>query len=497
MHSKRRLNISALTFGSGWLTISIAVFLTSSLGFVQYALAAAAVLVIATIAFSLPGSERRNSSVPDFRVPYRSLSISFAISATDVFNWANHGPNWRYAIIIPAVCLAAASDGSKRRQYEDSHSADSSPLTGDHRSRLSAGISLKLLTIYGIICVSYLVFGILLDDFNGDNYTIALPPIMLLFYSASYAFAGRRNFGATRLEKISRSNQLWSDSFSIVAFIYCATALADAVRSPQGMPPVFANHETIFVVVVSTLLTTRMRRLTAVVAIAAVAISTLRYPTATILLILVVGAILISVCKAFSGRSVKVAVAVVGSAAGVMLLRYGQSAINVFYSNSSRTNNTETREVLWAQGLEVVYSNPLFGGHGTETITAEAIINGRLAKVPLHNTLLTLAVYGGAILVALLVMLIATAAILSLRGVAANNRVGLIAILSLTSVTSSLLFNPVLDKLGIAVCFYAVLLWLVTQPNEKPSAVDMRANNALQRNGASSALFYPSNEVTK
>ncbi|MEW1931898.1 hypothetical protein AB0362_06910 [Rhodococcus sp. NPDC079359] len=395
-------------------------------------------------------------------IPYCTLGSALVVSTADVTGWVSSGPPWRYAFMVPGLCAAAAIDGTFRRKVD--RLLPIGTFAGEYKGL--SRTTTALLYGFSLLCLTYISCGTIMGTFNGDNYAVALPPAILLFYVAAY----KRPLGIrlsstplTVLTDLVRINTRRSTIFSGIAMLFAAAALSDALSATTGGPPPFANHETIFILVTASLLATRFRKTIAIVSIAAIIVSTLRYATATLLLIALTAAALLLLSYLISGRSFKYAVFLAGPLLATGYLIFGQRIINSFYSNASRTNNSDTREELWSQGFDVLKANPLFGGYGSETITATALIDGRSANVPLHNSVLTLGVYGGAILIVLFGCLVFRGALAGIDNIASGGLTYVSPLLGLISATITLLFNPVLDQLGQSFFFYAALLWSVTQ----------------------------------
>lgn len=189
---------------------------------------------------------------------------------------------------------------------------------------------------------------------------------------------------------------------------------------------------------------------------AGLVLSFVRYPSATTLLALVVFVLLRAALRINLRRLWVIAGAIIASMAFVLVIN-GRSLLNEFYLLVGRTDNSGTREYLWAQAETVLAQSPWFGGAASVSITGLANVNGVVQPVPYHNSMLTVGVVAGwpavALLCALLLIVI-LGEVFSRKGSLASQSVWLPA---LAASVVSLAFNPVLEKPGLALIFYTLL----------------------------------------
>lgn len=457
---------SIASYSAVWTATAIVVFVASVSSMMLVTLIFVAVTVGLGCAM-LWCTSRDGMLTANPAVPYRTLTVALLFSSTDFFGWASQGPAWRYGLIIPAMCIAGAADGRARRRFEAEDSRGEFPAGEPLSSKRYIATNVLLLLLFSSICLAYLIIGTLVGNFNKDNYTVAMPPAILAAYGVSYLLTKTDSHvvpGEINYREVLRADaQKWGAAFSVIALFYSLLALYNAAAAPFGSPPTFANHETLFILVAICLLAVRLKSAIVLVSVAAAIASTVKYPTATLLLICITGALLAVLCRLVAGQFLKIAVMVAGPAVALFYLYAGQRIVELFYAKSSRTSNSSTRELLWSQGISTISKNIVLGGHGVQTITASAIINGKPMKVPLHNSILTLGVYGGMLAISAFILLIAYGAWCCVRNIAQNGLGSLGPLIALVALTISLLFNPALDKLAVAICLYATMLWVLTQ----------------------------------
>lgn len=243
-----------------------------------------------------------------------------------------------------------------------------------------------------------------------------------------------------------------------------AVATFDVLRTPDGDPPFVLSHERLFAVVI--VFSLPKRPLWSLAARAAVGFAFLlglvHYPTASavvafgsVVLMLVIGHLRVS-------SGVKACLVVAGLSIVTFLVDSAEIR-RWFYSLVGRTDNTVTRQFLWSQATQELVDSPISGGGGSAPITALGYIRGEYQSVPLHNSLLSMALVVGLVGTSLFVLLV----LLALRNEFKFEREGqfeLTCAPALVAAASTLWVNPTLDSLASASVFYMVLLLGVCRP---------------------------------
>ena len=487
---KLRVGRTKLLLFLFWTMALLLVFGSTAAQYTMTLLGALLATVVAVLTYRWQPRSSQWVSRISLHTPYLTLSAALIASASDVVGFASQGPPWRYAVIMPIMCLVAALDGNNRRRVVQCRGTHSNNIVRGVRSSSLLSNNIILIVAFAILCISYLGVGIYFDNFNADNFIVPVPPFILLSYGLGFFLGSDWRFAHTAtgemLDRIPIFQHRAARLFSIVALAYSVIALADASWAPFSSPPPFANHETLFVLIAAAVIAPRYRTATLLVGSVAVAVSTMKYPTATLLLIVISGVLIVAISRLFTGRSVYVALLASVPAVGLFYSAYGEKIVQQFYQQSSRTNNSNTRERLWSQGFDVIAENPIVGGHGQVSITARALIDGRLANVPFHNSLITLGVFGGLLCIILFVALVVAGAVVCVRRLANSNGSAVCPLIALTGMFLTLLFNPVLDSLGNSVCTYAILIWVLSQ-----NAADLDSGVGSSENESASDYASP------
>lgn len=258
-------------------------------------------------------------------------------------------------------------------------------------------------------------------------------------------------------------------------FLYAASGLAQVILLDEAS---ILGHKNFFVMLAVAVFGASVGSyLTMGIAGAAIAIAFVDYPAATYVVTLVVLGTW-SLLLRFPTRQVPVV------ATSIALLTLGQTRqiaalLERYLAASGKGDNTETRLVLLAQGFAEFRDNPVFGNMLSGDITAEAQIRGAIASVPTHNSYLSLAIAGGALLT-VGVVLVWLAALRRVQAMLAERRSDEIPLARFTGVIvvsamTASLFNAVFESLQTALLIYSAVGLVLAQPLARDASAEIGA----------------------
>lgn len=457
-------------------TLALAALLAVALGLAcaispEYVVAVSAALLGVVVVMLSQRSLRASARSETPNLPYRLSVVAIVWSLADVAGgFASAGPTWRYVIIVPLLCAAALLDGTA---VDRSFSRDES----GRRTNAVMQWLLVALSVY-LIAVAFAAF--VLGRFDASTTVLLVPAIVTISYFAGLdgRLASRRL--RDRLQNSASDAQLnWRRIFDAVAFVYAAAALTDAMLAPSGQPPEFVNHEHLFVLAYLYVFADRYGLPTRLMIGGAVAISTFKYPTATLLVLAFTTALLVTVYLC-CGRTIP-RLTIVGVIAIVLGLstRVGNEILENFYARVGRTDNSETRLGLWQAAISQIERSPVFGDSASRPLTAIANIDGKLQPVPVHNSILTLALYGGVLAAGIFSTLLLYALWRSVP-IDRMSSGSLLRMVIVCALIPTLIFNPVLEKLGTAPVIFVILIWI-----SRPRIASGQDGSATPPSGAS------------
>lgn len=364
-----------------------------------------------------------------------TLTILVAIPTAQYWLLVSTGSPLRYLIILSVCAIAIAIDGKHRSQ--------------DHRSfsAVELGAIIYGLYIVGIFCVSSI------SSNKQFNTTILVIGAVILVIGP----LARRVLpiaSESSNNKKDKTNKL----VALTCSVFGTVGVLDVLRAPQGEPPSFFNHETLFVAVLVLCLPYRGAFLFAKLSVAiALILSFIHYPTATAALALGVAA---GLYIALRNHSVRKRIGLIAAVVIVLipLSQLGVTVLQTFYATVGRVDNSSTRDLLWQQAIRALSQEPILGTLGQSNITGLAIIRGILQPIPFHNSYLTLAVYGGLLAAGLLTILMAGRLHHALVSPHPESTYNLVWAPPLATAAIAMLVNPVLDNAASAVPFYLLLL---------------------------------------
>lgn len=360
-----------------------------------------------------------------------TIGTALALASLDVFAWTSYGPSYRYIVATGALVMSFAIDGA---------------IHGSSR-RIRPGVAIAM-SLFGLWMLGILAHAILTKTWTADSLVLFAGVIPVLAAPVAYiALPPRPQWSRTS----------WRYCYGSI-LIFVLASLLDAVLTPAGEQPQLLGHEKAFLaVLVFALPNFKGLRLAKVVTVCAVIIAFVKYPSATVgfaAIVAFVGFLLID-------AKTRPSVYLRGS---VLVLCFAVIALNAsdwltkFYLLMGRGDNTNTRLGLWEQALTTVRESPMVGSAASEPITGLANIRGFIQPVPFHNSFLTLAACCGLVAVILFCVVILSLgwAVFSLNPTVRNGtRLWLPALLA-GVITMSV--NPVLEELGTALPFYALVL---------------------------------------
>ncbi|WP_413248297.1 O-antigen ligase family protein [Sinomonas flava] len=242
------------------------------------------------------------------------------------------------------------------------------------------------------------------------------------------------------------------------AVLFAWTAFADAILTPAGQQANLSGHEKAFLSVAVVLLPTMKRfPIFKLAAVGGLVVAFIKYPSATSTLVVLVALLSIWLLNA-NNRWVVVLLVLVIAAAIWAGAAYFSEWLDIFYQTMSRGDNTDTRLALWDQALYQINESPWTGTTASEPITGYANIRGEIIAVPFHNSLLSLAFCAGYIGLALFVFYVLAALAAVLLSNRTERKASLVWFPAAVAGLATMVANPVLEKLGTALPFYALLM---------------------------------------
>ncbi|MDV7991225.1 O-antigen ligase family protein [Rhodococcus sp. IEGM 1374] len=252
------------------------------------------------------------------------------------------------------------------------------------------------------------------------------------------------------------------NGFMFVSAAYCVTAVFVVGFGSDIVSEVQFRHQTSYFLAMSlaTALILRSAWLS-LLSVLATVVCFLAYPALTYVLVIAVTFVVVALHSLPRRLSIPALwlgvvflVAVVSFRSKIEELRIG------YFESVGKTDNTRTREVLYEIGVTRLREQPAFGSFFVDNIAVRAPNNvtGPFKFVPLHNDYLQIAVAGGLIFVALLlvslfgIILVAVNSILKVTDRDNPNRsVTSIALATLLAMLVIAIFNPILVEPGAAI----------------------------------------------
>ncbi|WP_460772519.1 O-antigen ligase family protein [Microbacterium sp. GXF7504] len=376
----------------------------------------------------LTATARDARPTPLARLP-RTTAAALVIAALDSIGILEHSTLGYGAVAIGLVITAMLDS---RRDIP--------------RGRISpTGAAVSILL--AILLIYLVIIAIDAGRFAQDTFIIVYGAGLLVLLEFSYV--------ALRARPNRRKEVAW---VPLAAGLFGTVTLIDGVLTLSGgSPNTGLSHERIFLAIWAfTLVPERRWRLVRVLLVAAMALSLLRYASATS--VIAIGtAFFVALLLKSRNRFRATTLLIVSIAVMMVALPSLSRLVDDFYVRFGRVNNTTTREGLWRQASDILEANPFFGGRAQASITGLANIDGRIQLVPFHNTLLTVGTVGGWIAVGLLVLLIAIALFRGLLAVGSERQRAATWLPALASGLACISVNPVLEKPGTAVAFYVLI----------------------------------------
>lgn len=362
----------------------------------------------------------------------RTVALGLLFAAADYADWATHGPDARYLVIVALVAALATDYG---RQL--------------HAGPAPASL---ILPVYCFVAWLWVlaVHALAMNSWANSTTVLILPPLIVLAASILSSSGWPAAF---------RPDPAWIVYLPYAAaLVFGGLSLLDAVQAPVGRPLHLLNHEKSFIALFILLMpaakgSIAVKLLTA----AAMAVSLYKYPAATTLIAiaLAVGAVLLLRFIPNPYPWVLLAAAALPVLGFTGLLFKG---LDAFYRAIGRGDNNETRLSLWGQAWPHLVQNPLAGSAMQERITGVGRIDGVLRLVPFHNSYLTLMVAGGLVAIVFFALFVLAAFLVALKRPrpfrSAQATQWLPAILA---ALISMTVNPIIDELGSATFLYILL----------------------------------------
>lgn len=360
-----------------------------------------------------------------------TLATGLLLAALDVFAWTSSGPSLRYVIATLWLVISFAIDGS---------------IAGGAR-RLHPALVAAMVS-FGAWILAVHLSAVLSGRWSSDTLVILAGALPLLVGPAIfYALPPRPQWRTAMMTGLTTASVL-----------FAVTAVLDAVLTPWGEQPTLFGHEKAFLaVVILALPPVRSSSFTKFLTVVGLVIAFMKYPSATVGFAVLVSSVCFWLICATTRASLIFRMLIL-LGCSMLLLANAAEWIRQFYYLTGRGDNTDTRLGLWAQAVENVRRSPIVGSAASEPITGLANIRGVIQPVPFHNSFLSLASSAGLVALVLFILVITFAALtsLSLDGLSkSHNWVWFPAFLA-GVVTMSV--NPVLESLGNALPFYALLL---------------------------------------
>lgn len=236
------------------------------------------------------------------------------------------------------------------------------------------------------------------------------------------------------------------------AVLWATRSLLDAATATAGVPLEFFSHERCFIALVILFIPAGRWYLAVRIAmLLAIAISMYKYPAATTAIVLLAAALTYLV-MAVSRTTLRVGLAAVIAATAVVA-----SSNNVllerFYQMAGRTDNSSTREYLWAQATASIERSPLLGGAASTPIVAINERSGDLFLLPIHNTWLTLGMIGGVLAIVIFGLTLGSALLAGL----VSKRPSALWLPALMGAAVTLSVNPTLDRPDTSLTFWLLV----------------------------------------
>lgn len=181
------------------------------------------------------------------------------------------------------------------------------------------------------------------------------------------------------------------------------------------------------------------------------------YPAVTYIIVTVVLVVAFVLMK--SGSYVRMAASVAIGGILVLLSSGFVGLLSSYFSFAGKDNNIGARTELLNQGLQRVLEHPWFGTQMAGSITVGTIVRGEEMQVPVHNSFVTIAVAGGIVTAAAFVAAMAWLLYRAGQRLQRSNENGTSVLGTCIAVSgvATTLFNPILEGLGFALVFYALL----------------------------------------
>ncbi|UEL27783.1 O-antigen ligase family protein [Pseudarthrobacter sp. L1SW] len=373
-------------------------------------------------------------STPRLLMPL-TTAVALTLVSLDFFGWTTGGPSWRYGPVLLGLVLAVGFD-----------------LQGSLSLRAPRAYFLALLSITYSAWLLVLVCAAAVEGaWSTDTLVVAAVPLLI------------GAMGVMQLLRLGDGKRVSSIGAETVAYIgaglFALLCLIEVLMTNKTGPLVLLSHEKAFIAIFIFCMPRRKGASGVKFLMAAAMVGSLiAYPSATTVATLFSAALIfLLVRKRRSGFEVSVVVF------GVPLIAFAlmeplERALSGFYSAVGRTDNTQTRLFLWKQAVPYIQEDPLVGGAARVSITALANINGVFRPTPLHNSFLTLGLVGGAISVVLLCVLLVTMVGTAMQLSDPTSQVFVQQWMpALVAGLTTFAVNPVIDSLGSALFFYAII----------------------------------------
>jgi hypothetical protein len=361
--------------------------------------------------------------------PARAVAAVLVAQALDWHHFWRDGPSWRYAALGLIVLIACHVPSRDRLEPEPA------------RRRLPRPLLFALAVTVLMVGSSYMA-GEQLTSVIVLWFPLALAPICLW-----------RSGSASRTDQDERL-------ILRAGALFALSTLASLVVTEDL---VVVNLENAFVLMgLLALALARRKALSSVVFVAALVGSFIAYPAATYLL----AALGSFAWFAFArpGRLISKFVVIVGACAGIIASSFFFSALSDYFQAVGKKNNTAPRSELLHLGLDRAKDHPWLGNKLSGIVTVEDNLRGQVIAVPVHNDYVALAIAGGIVFLAVVLLYL-------LYGLRAARRVDLAALetdtpcflgrycgVTVTAGLITMLFNPVLENLGSTALIYFLVL---------------------------------------
>lgn len=251
------------------------------------------------------------------------------------------------------------------------------------------------------------------------------------------------------------------NGFVVVSTAYCIAAIVVVGFGSDIVSEIQFRHQTSYFLAMSLATGLILRKVwLSVLSVITGVICFLAYPALTFVLVITVTLVVIALHSLPRRRSVPALWLGVVFLLVVVTFRSKIEELRIGYFESvGKTDNTRTREVLYELGVNKLREQPVFGSFFFDNIAVRAPNNvtGPFKFVPLHNDYLQIAVAGGLIFTALLlisffgIILVAVNSILIVEDRQNPNRsLSSIALATLAAILVIAIFNPILIEPGAA-----------------------------------------------